>query len=60
MITPKKSFFGGEGRLLRALLWGVSALFIGIMVWAWVASVRARPVLLDLETGRPVDQSPTH
>lgn len=57
-MIPKSSFFPAEGRVLQALLWGISALFLGIMVVTWVASERARPVLLDLETGKPVAQRP--
>lgn len=57
-MTPKASFAAFEGRLLRLLLWGIGALFIGIMVVTWISSERARPVLLDLETGRPVAQRP--
>jgi hypothetical protein len=55
---PKASFFRFEGRLLQLVLWGAGALFIGIMILTWVASERANPVLLDLETGRPVQQKP--
>lgn len=55
---PKASFGRREGALLQALLWGIGALFVAIMVVAWVASERAAPVLLDLETGRPVSQRP--
>ncbi len=53
-MTPKASFGRREGTLLQALLWAIGALFIGIMVFAWVAAERAAPVLLDLETGQPV------
>lgn len=57
-MTPKASFALCEGRLLKLLLWGIGALFVGIMIVTWVASERARPVLLDLETGQPVAQRP--
>lgn len=57
-MIPRSSFFPAEGRVLQALFWGISALFLGIMVVTWVASERARPVLLDLETGKPVAQRP--
>lgn len=56
-MTPKFSFWKREGRVLQALLWGMSALFVAIMVFTWVASKRAHPVLLDLETGKPVAES---
>ena len=55
---PKASFFRSEGRLLQLLLWATTALFIAIMVLTWVAAERANPVLLDLETGKPVQQRP--
>jgi hypothetical protein len=57
-VIPKFAFLEAEGRLLSALLWLMSALFLGIMVVAWIAAERARPVLLDLETGKPVAQRP--
>lgn len=57
-MIPRFAFLDGEGRLLSALLWGMSALFVAIMVIAWIAASRARPVMLDLETGRPVAERP--
>ncbi len=57
-MTPKASFGRFEGRLLQAILWGTAALFVAIMIVTWVASKRANPVLLDLETGKPVEQKP--
>jgi hypothetical protein len=57
-MIPKSSFFPSEGRVLQALFWGIGVLFVGIMIVTWVASERARPVLLDLETGKPVAQRP--
>jgi len=57
-MIPKQAFFAREGRFLQILLWSISALFIGIMIWCWVAAVRAKPVLLDLETGKPVAERP--
>ena len=57
-MIPKASFSPFEGKLLQALLWLTGALFVGIMIVAWVASERAHPVLLDLETGKPVQQKP--
>lgn len=53
-MTPKFSFLGREARVIQVLFWGMSAAFIAIMVWAWVASEKAKPVLLDLVTGKPV------
>lgn len=53
-MTPKSHFFGLEGRILQVLFWGMSLVFIAVMVWAWVASEKAKPVLLDLVTGQPV------
>ena len=58
MTTPKHSFFAREGRLLQFLLWGISAVFIVIMIWTWIASERAAPVFLDLETGKPLEKRP--
>jgi hypothetical protein len=57
-MIPKFSFFRLEGRLLQFLLWGTTVLFIGIMILTWVAAERANPVLLELETGKPVQQKP--
>ncbi len=57
-MTPKASFSPREGRVLQVLLWSIGALFLGIMLVAWRAAERAHPVLLDLETGRPVAQRP--
>jgi cell division septal protein FtsQ len=57
-LTPKASFFKREGGLIAALLWLTMALFIGVMIVAWVASERAHPVFLDLQTGKPVAQRP--
>ncbi len=54
-MTPKSSFSPLEGKLLAALLWGISALFIGIMIVTWLSAEKARPVLLDLETGKPAE-----
>jgi hypothetical protein len=57
-MIPKASFGRHEGRLLQGLLWMIGALFVAIMIATWVAAERARPVLLDLETGKPVKQRP--
>jgi len=57
-VIPKCSFAEGEGRLLGALLWFVGAFFVAILIFVWIAAARARPVLLDLETGRPVAHRP--
>ena len=54
MRTPRASFMKGEGRLIQALLIGSTVLFFIIMGIAWRVSEEARPVLLDLETGKPV------
>lgn len=53
---PKASFGAREGTLLKFLLWATGAVFVTIMVVAWIAAERAAPVLLDLETGQPVAQ----
>jgi hypothetical protein len=58
VITPKASFGRHEGRVLQALLWATGAVFIALLVLTWVAAERARPVLLDLETGKPVAEKP--
>ena len=55
-MTPKASFFHREGKILMALLWATAALFIGIMIATWIGAERAKPVLLDLETGKPAEQ----
>jgi len=57
-MIPKASFGRHEGRLLQGLLWLTGVLFVAIMVATWVAAERANPVLLDLETGKPVTQKP--
>jgi hypothetical protein len=57
VTTPKASFSSREGRILLSLLWITAALFIAIMVATWIGAERANPVLLDLETGKPVEQS---
>jgi hypothetical protein len=56
--TPRAQFSPHEGRFLRVLLWVIGGVFVAIMVTTWIAAERARPVLLDLETGRPVKQRP--
>lgn len=58
-MTPKASFFKREGGLIAGLLWFAMALFIGVMIVAWVACERAHPVFLDLQTGKPVTQRPS-
>ncbi|HSF44100.1 MAG TPA: hypothetical protein VLQ45_19320 [Thermoanaerobaculia bacterium] len=55
-MTPKASFSSHEGKMILTLLWVTAAVFIGIMIAAWVSAERANPVLLDLETGKPVEQ----
>ncbi len=57
-MIPKSSFWHLEGRLLEAVLWATGALFVAIMLFTWIIAERARPVLLDLETGRPPAQRP--
>lgn len=57
-MTPKFHFFGREGRLLQVLFWGMSAVFIAVMIWAWIGAEQAKPVLLDLTTGQPVTARP--
>ncbi len=54
MRTPRKAFFESEGRLLSALFWILGVLTLAGLIWVWVGSERAKPVLLDLETGKPV------
>jgi hypothetical protein len=58
-MTPKASFSPREGKLIGALLWGTMALFIGIMIFTWIACEKAHPVLLDLKTGQPVHERTT-
>lgn len=55
-MTPKASFLNNEGKMILTLLWITAAVFIAIMIAAWVGAERAQPVLLDLETGQPVEQ----
>lgn len=55
-MTPKASFSSHEGKMILMLLWITAAVFIAIMIAAWVSAERAQPVLLDLETGQPVEQ----
>jgi uncharacterized protein YneF (UPF0154 family) len=42
-----------RGALLIYVLVTVMALFIGILIFVWVAAKRANPVMLD-ENGRPI------
>jgi uncharacterized protein YneF (UPF0154 family) len=42
-----------RGALLLYVLVMVMALFIGILIFVWVAAKRANPVMLD-ENGRPI------
>jgi hypothetical protein len=58
VITPRSSFGRHEGRLLQVLLWVTGAVFMALMILTWVAAERANPVMLDLETGKPVAQKP--
>jgi hypothetical protein len=58
VITPRASFGRHEGRVLKWLLWATGAVFVAIMVLAWVLAERADPVMLDLETGQPVAEKP--
>jgi|CXWL01.1.fsa_nt_gi hypothetical protein len=56
-MTPRASFGRAEGRLLQSLLWLISLVFFVIMGATWSASKKAAPVLLDLDTGKPVAES---
>lgn len=58
MITPKFSFSPREGLVLKAVLWGMSALFIALMIVVWVVSERQKVIFLDLDTGKPVKSRP--
>ena len=58
MKTPRSSFFAEEGRVLYALLWIMSFAALVGLVWVWLGAERAKPVLLDLETGKPVPTRP--
>lgn len=58
MMTPKSSFGRLEGRVLQWLLWATGVVFIALMILTWVAAERANPVMLDLETGKPVAEKP--
>jgi len=58
MTTPRASFGPGEGRLLQALLVATTVLFFIIMGIAWRFAEKVHPVLLDLETGKPVAEAP--
>ncbi len=44
---------------LTYVLWLMSALFIGILIFCYVVTKRTNPILLD-EHGRPVTSSPAH
>ncbi len=41
------------------VLWVISFLFIGILIFCYVVTKRANPILLD-ERGQPVTSSPAH
>jgi hypothetical protein len=58
VTTPRSSFGRHEGRVLQWLLWAMGVVFIAIMILAWVMAERANPVMLDLETGKPVTKKP--
>lgn len=58
MKTPRASFGPSEGRLIQALLVASTVLFFIIMGIAWRVSVEANPVMLDLDTGKPVAAAP--
>ena len=58
MMTPKFSFGRYEGRVLQWLLWATGAVFVALLILTWVLAERARPVMLDLETGKPVAEKP--
>ena len=58
MTTPRSSFGRHEGRVLQWLLWATGAVFFALMILTWVAAERADPVMLDLETGKPVAEKP--
>lgn len=60
MKTPKASFHPSEGRVLYALLWVVSFAALAGLVWVWRGAERAKPVLLNLETGQPVSTPAPH
>lgn len=57
-MTPRAAFGRLEGRVLQLLLWATAGVFLAIMIVTWVLSERANPVLLDLETGKPVAEKP--
>jgi hypothetical protein len=54
MRTPRSSFFEGEGKLIFALFWLIGAFCLAGLLWVWIGSDRAKPVMLDLTTGKPV------
>lgn len=58
MKTPRASFFMAEGRILFAILWLMSLATLLGLLWVWRGSQKANPVLLDLETGKPVPTRP--
>jgi len=58
VITPRFSFSPREGTFLKAALWGISAIFIALMIVVWVVSERQKVVFLDLDTGKPVKSRP--
>jgi hypothetical protein len=60
MKTPKASFHPSEGRVLTVLLWVVSFAALAGLVWVWRGAEKARPVLLNLETGQPVSTPVPH
>lgn len=57
-MIPRSHFFAREGRAIQLALIGTTVLFILIMIVTWVASERANPVMLDLETGKPAAKRP--
>lgn len=48
----------GGRNTLAILLWLIVGVFLTLMIVTWVAAERADPVLLDLETGQPMQRRP--
>lgn len=58
MKTPRHSLFPDDRKVLIALFWVTLAAFVVGLVTTWIGSERAKPVMLDLETGQPVAKKP--
>ncbi len=58
-IAMASNLPGKKRAPLIYFLWSISVLFIGILIFCYVVTKRANPILLD-EHGKPVTSAPAH